>query len=226
MIDTWNTCLAGRIVRCLEYNTVRIIGSSPGFNLSWDSWHVICLQHLSFACRVRRYDWLRGPLSFSSFPSNQGPLIFHIKLCGSDRIVRGQIDDNLHNKVFHYLFLSLLHCVAQCFFLPGKSDMKGKLYKELKKMRLSGMASSLESQYQSGCIETISTDTILTEMIMAEDDLRHNKKLDWLFKKSGLTKTGAVFNESMPRPGSGLSKAKLNRIKKMEWVDIFIPTRQ
>ena len=91
-----------------------------------------------------------------------------------------------------------------------------KLHSKLKKMRFSGMAKELENQHMS--TDQLTADQRITRLIMAEDTLRYNKKVERMLKKAKLRYSGAAFTEDLYSDQEEFTEELYSEIKDLKWI--------
>lgn len=97
--------------------------------------------------------------------------------------------------------------------------IKNSLCKRLKKLRLSGMASELEKQSNDPNIGVFTVEERLSRIIMAEEEIRFNNKLNRYLKSAGLRYPEAVINPQIMNEERGIDTLVLEKLSTCEWID-------
>ena len=94
-----------------------------------------------------------------------------------------------------------------------------ELCNKLKNMRFSGMAEALEELMLNPNADLLPFRQIVQKLVVAEWDLRYNKKLNRFIKKATLKYPGADFDDSIYDPERMLDTHVIEELSKCKWVE-------
>ena len=93
-----------------------------------------------------------------------------------------------------------------------------KCYKDLKRLRLSGMAEELKRQYEGRDREEPDGEDRIVRLIQAESQMRDDKKVGRILKSANLRYPSATLDPDVARQ-QGVDPAFMNRLGECDWVE-------
>ncbi len=92
------------------------------------------------------------------------------------------------------------------------------LHDKLKEMKFSGMAEELRKQIENPNIDLVDADERIYRLVMAESQLRYDKKFNRLLKQAHLKYSDASFDESITDPARKLDVQTIQKLEDCQWI--------
>lgn len=103
--------------------------------------------------------------------------------------------------------------------IKNEKAIYADLYEKLKSMKFSGMAEELRKQLENPNSDLGSFIERFQKLVIAEWNLRYNKKFDRFLKQSNLPITSACFDEKLFEPSRGLDPFIIKQLNSCDWIN-------